>query len=119
MRDHYETCKQRYSFFSYRYIAVKTGIDASFYVKVLQKQMHLSLKSLPVLIDFLNLKKKESDYFTLLVRFNRSKTKDEMKIYFEKIIQSREAYTSALDTDQYEYFKKWYYVAIRELLNYW
>jgi uncharacterized protein (TIGR02147 family) len=118
LRDHYDSNKARNSFFSFRYIAAKTGLDSSFYVKVLQKQMHLSLKSLPRLTDFLNLNKKEIEYFTLLVRFNRAHNKDEMRLYFEKIIEFRELRINALDADKYEYFSKWYYVAIREILNY-
>jgi uncharacterized protein (TIGR02147 family) len=118
LRDHYDSNKARNSFFSFRYIAAKTGLDSSFYVKVLQKHMHLSLKSLPRLTDFLNLNKKEIEYFTLLVRFNRAHNKDEMRLYFEKIIEFRELRINALDADKYEYFSKWYYVAIREILNY-
>jgi uncharacterized protein (TIGR02147 family) len=118
LKDHYESNKQRNSFFSYRYIAAKTGLDSSFYVKVLQKQLHISAKALPGLINFLNLNKKESDYFTLLVKFNRARNQDEMKLYFEKLIEFREPRTRALDAEKYEYYSKWYYVAIRELLNY-
>jgi uncharacterized protein (TIGR02147 family) len=119
LKDHYEASKRRFSFFSYRYISVKTGLDASFYVKVLQKQMHLSLKSLPGIIRFLGLNKKECEYFTLLVRFNRAKQQDETRLYFEKLIEFRELNTGTLNADKYEYFSKWYYVAMRELLNYY
>jgi uncharacterized protein (TIGR02147 family) len=119
LKDHYETNKARNSFFSFRYISAKSGLDSSFYVKVLQKQIHLSIKSLPPLIDFLNLSKKESDYFALLVRFNRAHNKDEMKLYFEKIIEFRELRTQTLDAEKYRYFSKWHHVAIRELLNYY
>lgn len=118
LKDHYEINKARNPFHSFRYISSKTGLDSSFYVKVLQKQLHLSLKSLPGLISFLNLSKKESDYFTLLVRFNRANNNEEMKRYFENIIEFRELRTNTLDAKKYEYFNKWYYVAIRELLNY-
>jgi uncharacterized protein (TIGR02147 family) len=117
LKDHYDHNKARHSFYSFRYIAAKTGLDSSFYVKVLQQQMHLSLKSLPPLINFLGLNKKEGDYFTLLVRFNRVQNKEEMRQYFEKIIEFRELRTTTLDAEKYEYFRKWYYVAIRELLN--
>jgi uncharacterized protein (TIGR02147 family) len=118
LRDHYESNKQRNSYFSYRYITAKTGLDASFYVKVLQKQLHISYKAMPSLIGFLNLNKKESDYFALLVRFNRAKNQDEIRYYFKKLLEFREPRTHALDGHRYEYFSKWYYVAIRELLNF-
>jgi uncharacterized protein (TIGR02147 family) len=118
LKDHYEISKARHAFFSFRYVSAKTGLDSSFYVKVLRKKAHLSLKSLSRLTHFLNLTKKEGDYFALLVRFNRSQNKDEMKAYFEKIVRFRELRLNALDASKYEYFSKWYYVAIRELLNY-
>jgi uncharacterized protein (TIGR02147 family) len=41
-----------------------------------------------------------------------------MKRYFENIIEFRELRTNTLDAKKYEYFSKWYYVAIRELLNF-
>jgi uncharacterized protein (TIGR02147 family) len=118
LKDHYEANKARNPFHSFRFISSKTGLDSSFYVKVLQKQMHLSLKSLPCLINFLNLNKKESEYFTLLVRFNRADKKEEMKRCFENIIEFRNLRTNTLDAKKYEYFSKWYYVVIRELLNF-
>jgi hypothetical protein len=87
LKDHYEYSKKRHCFFSFRYIAFKTGLDASFYVKVLQKQQHLSLKSLPAIVNFLGFKKNESRYFNLLVRYNRTKQEDEARIYLEKLTE--------------------------------
>jgi uncharacterized protein (TIGR02147 family) len=119
LKDHYELNKQRYPFFSYRYISGKTGLDASFYVKVLQKQMHISDKSVPRLAEFLKLNKRETEYFRLLVRFNRAKQQDRSKLYFEQLIELREPRTKTLDAAKYEFFNKWYYIAIREILNYY
>ena len=119
LRDHYDYNKQRHPFFSYRYISGKTGLDASFYVKVLQKQMHVSVRAIPRLAEFLKLNKRETDYFGLLVRFNRAKQKDRTRQYFEKLIELREPRINTLEAAQYEFFSKWYYVAIRELLNHY
>jgi uncharacterized protein (TIGR02147 family) len=119
LKDHYECNKQQYPFFSYRYISRKTGLDASFYVKVLQKQMHISDKAVQPLADFLKLNKRETEYFKLLVRFNRVKQQDKSKLYFEKLIELREPRINTLDAAKYEFFNKWYYIAIRELLNYY
>lgn len=119
LRDHYECNKQQFAFFSYRYISGKTGLDASFYVKVLQKQLHLSDKAIPRLAEFLKFNKRETEYFKLLVRFNRAKQQDKTKLYFEKLIELREPRTNTLDATTYEFFNKWYYIAIRELLNFY
>ena len=39
LRDHFNESKKKHSFFSFRYVAGKTGLDASFYVKVLNKRL--------------------------------------------------------------------------------
>jgi len=117
LKDHYEFNKQRFPFFSYRYVSTKTGLDASFYVKVLQKQLHISEKSIDSLCQFLKFNKKETEYFKTLVRFNRAKQQEKSKRYFESLIELREPKICTLDAAKYEYFNKWFYIAIRELLN--
>ncbi|MDD5674296.1 MAG: TIGR02147 family protein [Chitinivibrionales bacterium] len=119
LRDHYESNKQQFPFFSYRYISAKTGLDASFYVKVLQKQLHISEKSIEPLCRFLKLTIKEGEYFRALVRFNRAKQQDKSKRFFENLIELRGPRTHTLDASKYEYFNKWFYIAVRELLNYY
>ncbi|MDG5816999.1 TIGR02147 family protein [Chitinispirillales bacterium ANBcel5] len=119
LKDHYEWGKQKHDFFSFRYIAAKTGLDASFYVKVLQKQMHLSNRSIDSVCTFLKFNKMETEYFSLLVQFNKAKQKEGSKRLFEKLLEFKEPRTNTLETAQYEFFSKWYYIAIRELLNYY
>ncbi|MBF0431267.1 MAG: TIGR02147 family protein [Fibrobacteria bacterium] len=119
LKDYFDYHKKTHSYFSYRYVSKKTGLDASFYVKVLQKQMHISYKAVGRLIDFLKLNKKESEYFSLLVHFNKSKQKEQIKHFFEKLISLRSPITKTLDVQKYEFFNKWYYIALRELLNYY
>ena len=117
LKDHYEFNKQRFPFFSFRYVSSKTGLDASFYVKVLQKQLHISEKSIESLCQFLKFNKRESEYFRTLVKFNRVKQQEKSKGHFERLIELREPRIQTLDAAKYEYFRRWYYVATRELLN--
>jgi uncharacterized protein (TIGR02147 family) len=118
LRDYYEERKNRHNWFSYRYIASKTGVDASFLVKVIQKQMHLADRSISEMREFLGLQDKEGEYFETLVHFNKAKRPTEIKQYFEKIISLRTPYTSPLDANKYEFFHKWYNIAIYELLSF-
>ncbi|MBD3320941.1 MAG: TIGR02147 family protein [Chitinivibrionales bacterium] len=117
LKAHYEYMKKNHACFSYRYIAGKVGVDASYYVKVLQKQMHISDKSTTRFVQFLKLKKREEEYFKTLVKFNKAKQHDQIKFYFEKLISLRNPVAHKLDADKYEFFNKWYYIAVRELLN--
>jgi uncharacterized protein (TIGR02147 family) len=117
LRDHYKFSKERQRFFSFRYIAFKTGLDASFYVKVLNRQKHISDSTIPALTVFLKLNKRESDYFAALVRFNKAKRPEQERLYFEKLLALRNPVSKTLDKDKYDYFSSWRNVAVWEELK--
>ena len=117
LRDHFTYNKKCHRYFSYRYVAGKTGLDASFYVKVINKQKHIANSAIPVLITFLKLSKREGVYFSTLVHFNKSKTADQETIYLQKLISLRKPSATVLENDLYEYFASWWNVVIREELN--
>jgi len=117
LRDHYKNSKNNQRFFSFRYIALKTGLDASFYVKVLNKQKHISESAIPALASFLKLNKRESEYFSALVRFNKAKRPEQERLYFEKLLALRNPVSKTLDKDKYDYFSSWRNVAVWEELK--
>jgi len=117
LRDHYRLNKGNHRFFSLRYIARKTGIDASYYIKILNKKKHISDKTIPVLVDFLKLDKLEIDYFTILIHYNKAKQHDQELFYFEKLISLRKPSNKIVEKDHYGYFSSWWNVALREELN--
>ena len=117
LRDHYNYNKNNHRFFSFRYISGKTGLDASFYVKVLNKQKHVADKAITTLINFLRFNRREGDYFTYLVKFNKAKQHDQEMFYFEKLLALRRPSAAVLDKEMYEYFSSWWNIALRELIN--
>jgi uncharacterized protein (TIGR02147 family) len=117
LRDHYNYHKGSHRFFSFRYISSKTGLDASFYVKVLNKQKHIADRAIPTLISFLHLGKRESDYFTYLVHFNKAKQQDQEMIFFEKLLALRKPSATLLNKEMYEYFSSWWNIVLREEMN--
>jgi uncharacterized protein (TIGR02147 family) len=117
LSDFYEEKKKETSFFSYRFFGNKLGLDAGFLVKVLQGKMHLSLKSLPKITAYFKFDIKEIDYFETLVRYGRAVSESEIKAYFEKILSLKDVDANAVSAHQYEFYQKWYYSAIRELIG--
>jgi uncharacterized protein (TIGR02147 family) len=118
LRDHYELSKKCRKYFSYRYVGIKTGIDPSFYAKVLQKQMHIAERSLPKLVAFLEFPAREADFFHTLVKFNKAKSRDQIKHYFRLLVTLRDPLVSPVSKDHEHLFDAWYVVAVRELLNF-
>lgn len=64
----------------------------------------------------MKLKKRESDYFDLLVRFDQAKVNDEKLRYLEGLSAFAESKVKLLTEQQHRFFDKWYYIAIREIL---
>ena len=117
LRYHYECNKRSHRYFSFRYIALKTGLDASFYVKVLNKEKHIADTAIAPLIDFLKLNKREGEYFSTLVRFNKAKAPEQERFYFEKLLSLRLPPAKMLQKDLYDYFSSWRNIALREEMN--
>jgi uncharacterized protein (TIGR02147 family) len=117
LRDHYNYNKSCHRYFSFRYVAGKTGLDASFYVKVLNKQKHIANSAIPVLVTFLKLSKREGSYFSTLVHFNKAKSTDQETFYLQKLLLLRKPVATLLENDLYEYLAAWWNVVLREEMN--
>lgn len=117
MRDHYHASKKQQTFLSFRYIEKKTGIDASYYAKVINRQKHIATDSIPALTTFFKFTRQEADYFTNLVSFCKAKKKEQIDYYFNKLIYLRDPSAKRLEEKKYRYFQEWQSVIIRELIN--
>jgi len=117
LRDSYEEMHSIDVKFSYRFIQNKTGIDPGFLVKVFNGQKSLPEKAIPRFIKLLKLDDRQSEYFTNLVFYGRAKSDIQKKNYFERLISYKEPRCRVVETDLYEFYSKWYYTAIRELIG--
>lgn len=119
LKDFYEENKKRSTFFSYRYIGTKVGVDAGNIVKILQGKRHLSKKLVEKFVRFCKFNSNEAEYFKTLVDFNRAKTEKDNKQLFEKLLALKDIKPINLRADQYEFYQKWYYTAIAAVLYYY
>ncbi len=117
LRDFYNQQKKTNTFFSYRYIGNKVGMDSSFLIKVLQGHLHVAEDRIEKFHKICNFNDKEAQYFEALVHFNKAKSEKESKLYFEKMLSINKAKSDKLVESQYEFFQKWYYSAVWALLD--
>jgi uncharacterized protein (TIGR02147 family) len=118
MRDLYRERKGEDTRFSYRHIAQKAGFSsAGFFTKVIQGKSNISLPLIFKFAEVFKLTQAQTNYFELLVLFNQATSNSEKRHYFEKIVALRKSKMKTLDPVQFELFGKWYYVAVRELLD--
>ncbi|HQC50563.1 MAG TPA: TIGR02147 family protein [bacterium] len=118
LKDVFEELKRERSSFSHRQFASAAGFRSSnFVLLVMQGKRNLSSEATIKISKALKLKKKESEFFENLVRFNQAKTDDERNFYYGRILENREYLLSRpLEKGQYEYYSNWYVPVIREML---
>jgi uncharacterized protein (TIGR02147 family) len=118
LKEYYLEKKRTTGFFTYRYFAAIAGFASPVFLKlVMDKKSNLSEKSISCLSAAMQLNAAESNYFETLVRFNQSKSFEKKKILFENLRSQCHDYSvKVLDSDQYDFYQKWFNAALRELL---
>jgi uncharacterized protein (TIGR02147 family) len=115
--DYYAEKKTQNPNYSFRYIAGKVGIDHALIVKIMQGDRHIGSKKVAVFALFLGLSERQTAYFNLLVAFGKAKSDEESRLWFERILAFSDISEKRIEAGQYEYYQRWYYTAVREILN--
>lgn len=117
--DYYHDQKQRSKVFSYRYFARKAGINSiGLYKDIIEGKRHLGRSLVIRFSQAIGHSAKEAEYFENMVFFNEADSLEEKKVYFERMMTSYQSKAHRIEGDKYEFFSKWYYVAVREVLSY-
>jgi len=118
LRDLFEFKKKQNKYFSYRNFSRKAGFASPNFLKlVIEGQRNLTNTSIVKIAKGFELKKQETEFFESLVFMNQAKILDDKNHYYRKM-SSVKGYISAhlIEKASYEYFTKWFYPAIREIL---
>jgi uncharacterized protein (TIGR02147 family) len=118
--DYFAEQKRANARFSYAFFAKKAGFKSrSFMAKVMNGEKALSAASIGRVAKAMDLQKKERDYFKALVLFNNEKSLNKKSRYFASLQSTHQSNKSVLlRNDQFEYFNKWYFAALREIAAY-
>jgi len=117
IKDHCEDIRKEKPFFSYRYIAQKAELKSTGFISwVVSGKRTISLKLAHKICTIFKLGKRETDYFLLLVNHNQSTSGTERQHYLDRMLAFRSTRTEIVHRDQDQYYSKWYYAAIRELV---
>ncbi|MBD3343851.1 MAG: TIGR02147 family protein [Chitinivibrionales bacterium] len=104
---------------SSRALAGKAGIDPSLFSKVLKGKRNISPEQVLRLSEVLELDKKSTEYFELLVRFCQARSHEAKRLYFDKLLEQKKYPEAApLSQEQYTFYSVWYHTVIRELLHF-
>ncbi len=119
LNDYFSFKKEENPHYSLRMMGRLIEMDPSYLAKLLGSKRHLSAKSFPKLFSYLKLDKGETTYFENLVYFNKARSEEEKRSFFEILLALRKPHTTSLASYQYAFYKKWYYTALRNLLEFY
>ncbi len=114
----YQNSKATKKFFSYRYLAQRSGVSASLLIAVMNGERRITPAVAKKYAEGMELNARETEYLLALVDFERAKTHTPKNEAFSRIIRLRgQSKLRFIAVDQYEYFSHWYHSAIRELIS--
>src|SRR5690606_27464603 len=120
LREYYAWAKANRRGFSHRAFMAKTGMSGPNYFKRVMEGVHnLTENSIPKFAAALDLTESEANYFRHLVHFNQAETLEDKDRYFGILMDLKTPHSHyVLEKAQYDYYKDWYNVAIREMLSF-
>lgn len=116
LRDLYQSRKASDRFFSYRQMALRTGVDAGWIAKVFAGQEHLSQRSLQPFAKLFGMGARESAYFEALVTLAKARGTQERATAFENVMALKSPARRTLGEQQLAYYGRWWHPAVRSLL---
>ncbi len=119
LRDSYEESKASKRSFSFRFFAREAGFASPNFLKlVMDGARNLTIDSIPKFSKALKLTRPEAEFFEALVLFNQAHTAEEKSRHYGRMAKSRRfREVKSLAREQFEYYSKWYYSAVRELVE--
>ena len=111
--------KQRCPVFSNRYIVQKAGFKSPTALKhVIDGKRNMSLETANRFASALKIEGIKRHYFLTLVLFNQTVSLAEREKYLNELIELKRAENpSRLDEERYDVLSRWYYLAVREIVE--
>jgi uncharacterized protein (TIGR02147 family) len=105
---------------TYHDIAVALGFNSPAHVlMILKNKAKLTADRAVRLADLMDLNKNESAYLLQMVNYNQCRSIQDKNRFLKKMVHLNKSGTVLLKPDQYEYYQKWYYAAIHDILSFY
>lgn len=117
LKDAFEERKLANPFFSYRLLADLLGLDSANTFRILHGDCHLPTRSQPRALAFLELSGRSAEYFLALIAFGRERNARARGRILEQAMALRDVAQKRLADHELDYYKHWWIVAVRSLLE--
>ncbi len=119
LRDYIAEKRKHDRSFTQREILSKMNIRSTgFLANVMSGKKNLNDKMIGDLSLVLELRQRERTCFSYMVHYNQAKSIETKRDWFDKLTGLKQVKGKLLERNQLSLFSKWYYVYIRDMLNY-
>ncbi|MCX7726029.1 MAG: TIGR02147 family protein [Chitinispirillaceae bacterium] len=115
--DFIEEKRSKNKSYSYRSAARQIGIPSGTLSRILNGTRRIGIELLPKFTKYLGLKRREEEYFKLLIAFDSIKNAKEKLECYKKILKIRAENYVVVPPEKHRLFEQWYNVALLELLR--
>ncbi len=117
LRDYSERARLKDRKVSQRFLSARLGVSSTgWFSDLLKGRANLSGIHLVRLATLLRLKPREADFLEALVQYAQAGSIDERNRHYRKLSSFREVKADLVGQAKFEYYSRWYYSAVRELL---
>lgn len=113
--DYLKTTQKR---FSLRQFTKASGFGSpSFFSSIISKKRNLGPDAIERVCTAFKMTKAEESFFEILVDFDQSKTEEERRTHYDKMMKNRSYLRyHSLRKAEYDYFTRWFFPVLREMV---
>jgi uncharacterized protein (TIGR02147 family) len=120
IKDLLESYASNRSSLTYEELGKRVGFTSKgFVTQIIQGKSKIPLRKIEKFGRALALKKKEQEYFGLLVTFEHAKHREQKNRIFSELSTRFKTRIAHMGPDKFDFYSAWYYSAIRSLLSYY
>lgn len=109
--------KLNFPLYSYKMMGQKLGLETSQMFRVLNKELHLPTRCIPLAKNLLGLKGRDSELFEIFVAASKTKSKSKKEKLYKMALALEDVSLRKLTTNELLFLSKWWIPVVRELIE--
>ena len=117
LKNFYTQRKLDMPLYSYRMMGQKLGLDTSQVFRVLNKELHLPNRSIPLAKNLLDLKGRNAEIFEILVAASKTKSPAKKDKLYKMALSLQDVDLRNFSASEYLFLSKWWIPVVRALIE--
>lgn len=117
LKNYYTQRKLEMPLYSYKMMGQKLGLETSQMFRVLNKELHLPNRSIPLAKDLLELKGRNGEIFEILVAASKTKSPTKKDKLYKMVLSLQDVDLRKFNASEYLFLSKWWIPVVRALIE--